>query len=324
MIKKVYNLEFPLHVNNFLINKYKFYKVEGYEDRRQGLQQLVNVTDDQVIIQNTGSHQHTAYVDIPEQEEESIIHQDLTDGTKLNDILLFISLFTRRDVFALSPEVDHPIIADPRKYAYGGGLVCSLPYKAQFYDEITGKRLSQEELESEETLWEERDYTLIEGIEGLLDLINTREWQDIYEDGYFLRLYKSAIKFVDPYIPWDVLNYIQCWTIWENIFALRHKEKLSDIEIMHTKAKKKIDFVLTEYFNISTTIPSKQVVDKLVKARNRVLHFGKNPSNLTGKEVVTFIRATEALVAMTLKLEPSNVLNYKEKLDSLLFQAEDI
>jgi hypothetical protein len=173
-------------------------------------------------------------------------------------------------------------------------------------------------------LREERDYTLIEGIKKLLDLINTSEWQDIYGDGYFLRLYKSAIKFVDPYIPWDVLNYIQCWTIWENIFALRHKGTLSDVEIMNTKANKKIDFVLTEYFKISTTIPSKQVVDKLAKARHRVVHFGKNPSNLTGKEVVTFIRATEALVAMTLNLESSNVLNYKEKLDNLLFQGEDI
>lgn len=317
--KAVYNLEFPLHVDSFYIKGYHFYKVGEYQERRQGLQQLVNITDDQVIVQNTGSHQQTGFVEIPEEEKESILHQDFEDSTELTDILLFISLFTRRDVFVLDINTQSPIIADPRMYAYGGGLVCSLPYKSEVCDEESGRVLSQEEINSDNFLWEERDLTLPKGISEVVDLINTEKWQNLYGEGYYLRLYKSAIKLIDPYIPFDIMNFVQSWTIWEHIFALNHKNVMNEREIYITPANKKIDFILTNYFDISTTIQSKSHVDRLVKARNRIVHFGKHSSNLKGTDILAFIRSTEALIAMTLDLPPSNVLNYQEKLKNLLF-----
>mgnify|MGYP000930797019 CR=1 FL=1 len=117
----------------------------------------------------------------------------------------------------------------------------------------------------------------------------------------------------------DLINFIQSWTIWEHLYALNHKNTMSEREIYITSANEKIDFILTHYFNITTTIQSKSCVDRLVKARNRILHFGKHPSTLTRNDILAFIRSTEALIAMTLDLSPSNVLNYKEKLDHLLF-----
>lgn len=115
------------------------------------------------------------------------------------------------------------------------------------------------------------------------------------------------------------MNFLQAWTIWEHLYALNHKDTLNDAQIYNTSANKKIDYILTHYFDITTTLYSKNKVDKLVKARNRIIHFGKHPTNLTSSEIETFMRATEALVAMTLDLTPNNVFNYQEKLDLLLF-----
>ncbi len=317
---KLYNFEFPLHTNEFVVNGYKFYKVDNYEERRQGLQQLVNVTDDQVVTCNTGTHQQTGFVEIPDNERPTVIYKDFSDGTELIDILLLMSLFTQRDVFAVDIDIDAPIIADPRVYAFGGGLVCSLPYHSFFYDENTGRTLEKVDIENSEVYWNERDVTLVEGISAIIALLNSKSWQLKYGDGYHLRLYRSAIKRLDPYVSMDAMNFLQCWTVWENIFALRNNQTMTDEQIRNCSGNEKIDFILQTYFKISTTIHSKQKVDELVKARNRIIHFGKHTSSLTHEKVLTFIRATEALVAMTLDLEPSNVHNYKEKLHHLLFE----
>ena len=100
------------------------------------------------------------------------------------DVLLLLSIFTGRDVFALASrnsEIDANegvIIRDPREYLWGGTLRCSVPYKKQPIEpEPYGYNIGFEE-----------------GINQIYKMIRSEKWQKKYKGGYFLLLANMAFQ----------------------------------------------------------------------------------------------------------------------------------
>ncbi len=131
MKKKVYNLEFDSWCPEFSIHGYRFYRVHDYKEKVANLQHLASGFSEFKIRTNTGGHAVTAYVDLPDTELDAVLEWADSKSTALADILLFLSLFTGRDVFVAEENFDEDgkfaIKADPRFYQWGGILRCSLP-----------------------------------------------------------------------------------------------------------------------------------------------------------------------------------------------------
>ena len=120
MRKEVYNLEFPSWCEEMTIFGYHFTRVDDYQTKVTGLQHLVEINVEFQIRRNTGNHAVTAYVDLPEKEQKAVLAWADRSNTALTDILLLLSIFTRRDVFALDSAIDDGtgkvLLADPRVY----------------------------------------------------------------------------------------------------------------------------------------------------------------------------------------------------------------
>ena len=101
MVEKfVYNLEFPAYINEFKIGDYNFKRVENYSEAFQQLQHLIESYGSEHSTKiKTGSHQITAIVEIPEEEEDSVLPWAKKDSKQILDILLLLTLFTGRNVF---------------------------------------------------------------------------------------------------------------------------------------------------------------------------------------------------------------------------------
>ncbi len=202
MKKEVYNLQFPSCCQGMTIFGYHFARVDDYQSKVASLQNLVEYHDSEFQFRlNTGNHAITAYVDLPEREEKSVIKQP--DSTALSDVLLLLSIFTGRDVFtvdnARADSNDSVIIADHRVYAWGGVLMTSILYKNQPItdDEPHGYNIGFEE-----------------GINQIYTLVRSEDWQHKYKGGYFLVLAQQAFRRQ----PLETA-FTQCWTIWEHLFS---------------------------------------------------------------------------------------------------------
>ena len=177
MRKEIYNLEFPSWCNEMTIFEYHFTRVNNYRDRLASLQHWITSHVEFEIRANTGSHAVTAYVDLPERERKSVFKQRGSANTALSDILLLLSIFTRRDVFtvdnASDGDSDKVIIADPRIYDWGGVLITSIPYKEHPIpdNESHGYNIGFEK-----------------GINQVYSLVRSEDWQRKYKEGHFLIL----------------------------------------------------------------------------------------------------------------------------------------
>jgi hypothetical protein len=301
--KKVYNLEFGPWSQGFEVYGYKFSRIENYEEKVISLQHLASGDSEFELKMNTGNHAITAYVDIPEKEERAVLEWANSDSTALMDIILLITLFTGRDIFVVENDFDENgkfVITADHNYSYwGGALRCAIP-------SVNGPKNDYEF---------SHDIGLEIGLNEIYSLVRSDEWQRKYEKGYFLILAKQAFRR-------QILEsaFIQCWTIWEHIFAILNRKWLSKEKIINLSSYEKISYILVEYAirdEISNVDRNK--IKSLADIRNKLIHFGRFPElDSVQKDAELFIRLTEFIIAKILGLSPSNLFNTIEKLDAFL------
>ncbi len=249
-----------------------------------------------------GEHVITAFVDLPEREDNAVLEWSKPKATALDDLLLLLSIFSGRDVFlSKSDKGDGVYQADPRQYHGGGVLRASLPYKASHTD--PNKKDIAYDVGFEEEL--NRIYLLI----------RSEEWLQKYRRGYFLFLVQQA-----SYEQTIESAFTQCWTIWEHLFAILNQNWLSVKQIQQLDSSDKIAFILTK-FALKGEIDeqSRNRIKTLAEIRNRLIHFGKFPErDSVYEDAVLFVRLTEFVIAEILALTPSNVFNTTERLEKFL------
>jgi len=316
-ILQIFNLEFEPYIEELKIGSYIFKRVKNYKEAFEGMMCLVNSSSSEFNTQiKVGSHQITATVEIPPKEKKCILPFGDKKLTRLDDILFLLTIFTDRNVFKKDWEDNEniAIISDHRIHQYGGQLACSIKYESRWKDINTGELKTEAEMKNIPVF----DYHQINiGFENtinkVLDLILSPKWQNEYEGGYFLFLFKSAMQR-------QIIEtaFISCWTIWEHIFAIRNRKWLDNIAIEQMSGDKKIAFILNEYFLKNIDDTARKNIQKISKTRNRLIHFGKKTEQIDYKEMEMFIRLTEQLIAIILELSPSNIFNSFEALDSFL------
>lgn len=312
----VYNLEFPEYVNELNIVGYKFKRVKEYAKTFAELQHRINVIGCEFpIIPNTGTHQITASVELPEKESLCILPWEKNSNfTKLQDVLLFLTIFSGRNVFALNPgEEKYPLRPDPREHFYGGQFRLSVINNVRWRHKDTGEIVSDEKMNGHFI----GDYLHFDNgleitINKVLETIASKEWQKEFNGGYFLFLFRQAMKQsdIEP-------AFILCWTIWEHLFTLHNRNWLDNTSIEQISGDKKISFILNNYFHIDINDKARKEIKRITRARNRLIHFGIRPDDFDLKEMELVIRLTEQLISTTLKLQPSNAFNSFEKINGL-------
>lgn len=304
--RQVYNLEFPVEVHRLEIGTYVFERVPSYGDAFQALQHLVNSSGSEFPTRvNTGSHQVTATVVTSLPEPNYVLPWEGTH-TQLSDITLLLSIFTGRHVFAVDRPLndDEAIISDHRKNRYGGVLECSPNFEEA--EVVTGDE------------WWQRthhDIGFERTLNDVLALIQTPGWQAKYRGGNVLILYKSAIE--KRYIS-DVFSH--CWTIWSHIFGIENLGNYTEQQIRRTSEAERMTYVLKTYFYPALTSEADSHIERLARARHRIVHFGQKPDDISYQDLELFVRATESLVAKILNLQPSNVRNTSERLSRFIAQ----
>ncbi len=310
-VRPVYDLEFPSWCPELNIFGYRFTRVDDYREKFLSLQHLVSSISEFAEEPNTGTHSITAFVELPDsEEEEAVLDWSGSNNTALMDVLLLLALFTGRDVFALEPQNSKQIkknkdviIADPRVYQWGGILRCSIPYKKQAIEpEPLGYDIGFEE-----------------GINQIYTLIRSDKWQKEYKRGYFLFLARMAFR-----RQMMESAFVQCWTIWEHLFAILNTQWLSSRQIQLMGSVEKICFLLVK-FALAGDIDnaSRKRIETLAEIRNRLVHFGRFPEHgSVHDDAILFIRLTEFIIAKILGLLPSNVFNTVENLEKFLGKIE--
>lgn len=302
--KEIYNLEFPSWCQELTIFGYKFSRLDDYKSRLADLQHFITVSDEFTINKNLqGKHSITAYVNIPDVEEKAVIGQgnNTRIAPAINDILLLLSLFTRRDVFVAdaTERGANFITADPREYAMGGVLRCSIPYK--------NKPIPDDEPYGYDIGFEE-------GINQVYSLVRSEDWQRKYKNGQFLLLARQAFRRQ----PLETV-FIQCWTIWEHLFSILNSNWLSNRQITQISSFEKIAFLLVTYaLQNEIDDSARSRIESLARIRNRLIHFGFFPDNVIQNDAVMFTELTEFVIAKMLGLSPSGALDTMAKLEEFL------
>lgn len=323
---KVFNLEFEPHCLEINIFGYRFKRVENYAEQVRKLQHLGGSFSEFQIDANTGQHAVTADLILPELNTDAVLKW-ADKSSSLNDILLLLSIFTGRDVFALDneklKEENLVLTADPRVYSWGGILRCSMPYRG----------------EPVEGLWpHECNVGFEEGINQVYDLIKSPEWQKKYHRGDFLFISRTAFR-RQPVNS----TFILCWAIWEHLFAVINRRWLSEKRIQSLSSLDKISFILVEFGlidNVDEVV--KRQIGQLCSIRNRLIHYGAFPeptnyfknspkhaakiqtSDTVLSDAVLFIRLTEHILAKILGLTPSDVFNTEDKFGEFLNRNERV
>lgn len=312
----VYNLQFPDYIHSLNIGGYKFRRIKDYEKAFYGLQHRIESYGSEFPIKpNTGTHQLTAIVDLPEKEKPPILEWVASQKfTHLQDVLLFLSLFTGRNVFALNKkDQSYPLRPDPRGHFWGGQFRLSKYTDAKWRHKETGNLLEDAEMENKPVYdYERLGLGLERTVNVVLDTIASRAWQTEYKTGYFIFIFRQAMRQedIEP-------AFLLCWTIWEHLFTL-HNPQLKDAEIVKTSGADKISFILAKYLLIKLNTAAKEEIKRIARARNRIIHFGMIPQNVDIAEMTMFIRLTEQIMAIILNLEPSNAFNSFERLQEFL------
>jgi hypothetical protein len=302
--KEVYNLQFPSWCKEITVFGYHFTRVDDYRDRLASLQHWTPEHSEFKIRPNAGNHAVTAYVDLPEREEKSVLKQHGSENTALSDVLLLLSIFTSRDVFMVDNASNvgkyRIFTADPRVYDWGGVLTTSIPYKREPIpdDEPHGYNIGFEE-----------------GLNQVYALVRSEDWQRKYQGGHFLVLANQAFRCQ----PLETA-YTQCWTIWEHLFTVHNDRWLSDEQSKRLSSTEKIAFLLVEYaLKGEISKSDRERINSLAEIRNKLVHFGQFPKRgSVYRDARLFIRLTEFIIAKTLGLEPSNVFNTMEELEDFL------
>ncbi len=318
-IIEIFNLEFPSYIEKLEIGGYLFKRVKNYKEVFGGMMCLINSSGSEFDTKiKTGSHQITAIVEILKKEKKCVLPFENKKLTRLYDVLFLLTIFTDRNVFKKdwedSEAKNGAMVSDHRIHQYGGQLACSIQYESRWKDIHTGELKTKEEMKGVPLFNYHRiDLGFEKTINKVLDLISSKKWQDEYEGGYFLFLFRSIKQR-------QIIEtaFISCWTIWEHVFAIKNRKWLDNKAIEQMSGDKKIAFILNEYFLKNIDDTARKNIQKINKTRNRLIHFGKKTEQIDYKEMEMFIRLTEQLMAIILELTPSNIFNSLEELDSFL------
>lgn len=318
MIRRpIYNLEFDPWCPEINIFGYRFYRVNNYETQLRRLQHRLNMTAEFAIQVNTGEHAITAYVDLPEEEKAAILEWAGDQNTALMDVLLLLSIFIGREVFAgdrvnkdeneKTGALTAPIIRDSRMYYFGGILRTSIPYKANKELKAVNEDFPDENFPY--------DIGFEEEINRIYLLIRSKEWQKKYNRGYFLLLTRQAFQ-----CQTLESSFIQCWTIWEHLFAIHNQNWLSKKQIQDISSIEKISFLLVEYaLKDEINDASRNRIVELASIRNRLIHYGRFPEReKVHDDALLFIHLTEFILAKIFGLLPSDVFNTVERLEAFM------
>ena len=302
----VYNLEFRDWCNEITVGGYRFSRAADYRTQIQGLQHLVTCHSEFSIKATTGTHCITATVEPPDPEPAAVIPWSDPHATALDDITLLLSIFTTRHVFAWrgnsSEDKLRVIVADSREFPWGGVTETSIPYM-------------------ESSTWNPDEYPppgdvgLEVHLNQIWQLMNTEDWRQKYHRGFYLILYRSAIKHraIES-------AFTQCWTIWEHLFSILKDSWMTTNTIRQIKPAEKIAFLLVTYaVRENLQEKEKKRLESLANIRNRLLHFGQFPEERSVlDDAVLFVRMTEMIVAKTLELSPSLIFNTLDKLEEFI------
>lgn len=291
----VYNLQFPPWIEELVLGSYVFTRCPDYEHQLARLQHLSAFANEFSISACPGQNAVTANVSGPE-DEPSAVFPGAAETSGLDDALLLLSLFTRREVFAERPEVEGVIVADPRMHARGGILRCSIPYRA------AGPR-------------QLGDVAFAEALNNILELLKDPAWRKQYGNGYFLVLAKCAFKRQ----PLES-SFTQCWTIWEHLFALGNEAWMSGRTIRNVDSSEKIAFILSRSGIIGACDErNHERLRSLAEIRNRLVHAGRFPErDGVFKDAELFCQITEFVIAKVLGLGPSNLFNTVENFERFM------
>jgi hypothetical protein len=150
-------------------------------------------------------------------------------------------------------------------------------------------------------------------IENVISHVSNKEWKSIYNDGYFLFLYRDMVQ-------WQIVekSFLTAWTIWESLFSIENRKWLSEKDLRDIKSEVKISYILHKYLGISLDSGQRSNIQLLVNARNRLVHFGKMSDTVKIPEMKMFIQTTDQIIAVILGLVPNNALNSRENLIDFL------
>jgi len=314
---QIYNLEFPPYITEFHIGDYKFKRSSDYDKAFGKMMHLVNsIGSEHRTKVQTGEHQITAIVELPEEEKKCVLPWEDKKLTQLYDIILLLTLFTGRNVFLKNWEEDEntAIISDHRAFNYGGQLELSLKHESMWKHEDTGELKTEKEMKGIPIFkYNQINVGFEKGLNQVLKHISSDQWQEIYKGGYFLFLYRDMVQR-------QILerSFLTGWTIWEQIFSLENSRWLTDRDIFKMSGENKIAYVLNKYFSVDLDETGWKNTKRLTRSRNRLVHFGRKMENVSNKEKEMFIRLTEQLMACILNLEPNNVFNSFERLYDFL------
>jgi len=289
----VYNLEFPFNCKQFTVFGYTFRRTKQYAEGVKSLHRLLTEHFEFERNIKTGTHAITGHVQLPIKEKKPIISWADEGATALNDILLLLSIFTEREVFALeqpATEGKTAITADPREYQFG--LSTAIPCQ-----------------ECEGQFGERYNCGFAIGVESVYKLIRGRKWKKEYGHGRFLTLYRSACRR-------QILetSFIICWTIWEILFTLHNQSWLSDDQIKKLPSSEKISYIITKYeIKKSLDTKEKKGIRRFSKIRNALIHDGRFLDHKAANDAVLFVRITNIIIAKILGLSGSDVLGSQDE-----------
>lgn len=293
----VYNLEFPIGISELKICGYIFKAIANY-------QEALNFMPNYFVTNITGSHQITAIVEIPDKEDSTILPFE-NKKTKLYDILLFLTIFSGRNVFVKDWEGDLPITADHRMHTFAGGdLRLSIDLDNKVRVKGTGEIIDSISADGIPVL--DIEYVSLgfdTAIEKIINHISEKEWSERYDDGYFLFMYQVMLRYQNI-----ESSFLTAWTIWESLFSIENRKWMTELDIYSSRAELKISFILDKYFAITLNNKSRERVKLLVKARNRMVHYGKMHPSVSIEDMKTFIQVTDQIIAEILGLTPKSTL----------------
>ena len=198
MKQEVFNLVFPPHVHELSIEGCVFRRADNYDEVFSRLPHLVNSSgsEHKTVVQ-TGGHQITATVEMPDEQSSAVLPWGDSEPKRILDIILLLTIFTGRNVFTKNWVEDEgvAILQDHRIHQFGGELILSLPAEPRWKNKQTGDLLTDKEMEGTPIFdYDRLDIGFEKGLNEVLRLISSKEWQDEYAGGYFLFLFRQAIQ----------------------------------------------------------------------------------------------------------------------------------
>lgn len=289
----VYNLEFPAYINQLTLGGYTFTRVPEYKERVRSLHHLVGCFHEFNIPPNFGGHAVTAEVFSPDSQPQALLKWGKPSASHLDDVLLVLSLFTMRHVWAETEE-GGAIVADHRAYQHGWALRRGLPFVERREEGIPV------------------NVGFEPGINRVLEHMADKAWQAQYRGGHYLFLANHAFRR-------QILEttFSLCWTIWEHLFALHNDDWLDKQSMQRLSGKEKVAFVLScnalrEHLDLLEN-PS---IEELARTRNRLIHFGMFPKEESKEKAAAFVKWTEYLIARTLGLYRSETFDSLDEFEA--------